>query len=1034
MKKNFLSLVALASMLFATSCQESVVEPQLSGPTTFTVQLPDQMGTKAIGGYDLINRLYVAVYSEDGVNEIYRPSDLGDDGNELGYVNFDAATNSATVSLNLIKDQKYDIIFWAQKDDAYFTTNLRSIPMAANQLYHNSEDGAAFFHFEDNFEPVVESKNIVLRRPFAQLNLGTTEKSLDTDVQDANLVLSKSYIKIENVASSFNTITGEGEGEQVVEFALTKVPAERLTVSDIEYYYVSMNYLPILGNDKDLVTVTAKILLESGQEIDHKFESVPLQENYRTNIVGNLISSTTDFEVKIDQIFAGEYNNGESRPVSINGEYYATIQDAVNAAVAGDVIKVSSGTYEEVVDVRYGKDITIEAVNGEVVIASLNNASNGNPSKVLVKGVTFDNSLDVQGYFTGTGKNLVPCVGSWGGELSFEDCKFIVSGEAREETGVMTWYVTETNPATLNFENCIFEAKGSKPAFAMQIYDFVDMTASNCIFKTGYPENIDGTNYTMAVKYVGETGFKATLENNIVENVDYFVELGSSAYPGENYAVNIINNTLGVGVNTHIIANDENQTVNCSGNVAMVAEDLILEDGKYYALSGKGLKAAFGLGVTDINLRANTYDTKDFSVIGKTITLRGVEDGVKIFVNQTNAVALGTFDGCNVTFENITIETLGGNYKGFARMSATYNNCTFEHLYFTQAGAHTFNGCTFNAYTGEEHCTWTYGAESVKYNNCTFNYTDRAVNVYTEAGIAMDVEFENCKFNTNNELSLGAVEINSSRPNTISATVRMNNCTAPQFGEMVFIPRWDSSNGAKTTVYVNGNLYDTPIVHAVVKDAAGLAKAVKDGCTVINLLPGEYDVYDCGGKNLVLNGREEVVFKIMNDGEAGLDAAFDGSTVTFNNITFNTLNNTGSYKGYTRLTGIYNNCNFIGEYCSSNNTHTFNNCTFDTRNGYFWTWGATSVTFDGCEWGTNSKAILAHGGANTVININNCKFNATEKGYTGAGDWTSVVEIDPTGSNHYTINFTGENTKTEFYSDWTRVKDGSTGHIINGLE
>ena len=52
---------------------------------------------------------------------------------------------------------------------------------------------------------------------------------------------------------------------------------------------------------------------------------------------------------------------------------------------------------------------------------------------------------------------------------------------------------------------------------------------------------------------------------------------------------------------------------------------------------------------------------------------------------------------------------------------------------------------------------------------------------------------------------------------------------------------------------------------------------------------------------------------------------------------------------------------------------------------------------------------------------------------TGSGDNTAVVEMDPIGSNTYTINFTGENTITDSYAGWTRVKDGSTGHTIHGL-
>ncbi|MBO7256469.1 MAG: hypothetical protein J6V04_03990, partial [Bacteroidales bacterium] len=63
MKKYFLSIVALAAMLLATSCQESMIDPQIEGTTTFTVQLPDQMGTKAaIGSKENVNRLHVQVY------------------------------------------------------------------------------------------------------------------------------------------------------------------------------------------------------------------------------------------------------------------------------------------------------------------------------------------------------------------------------------------------------------------------------------------------------------------------------------------------------------------------------------------------------------------------------------------------------------------------------------------------------------------------------------------------------------------------------------------------------------------------------------------------------------------------------------------------------------------------------------------------------------------------------------------------------------------------------------------------------------
>ena len=217
-----------------------------------------------------------------------------------------------------------------------------------------------------------------------------------------------------------------------------------------------------------------------------------------------------------------------------------------------------------------------------------------------------------------------------------------------------------------------------------------------------------------------------------------------------------------------------------------------------------------------------------------------------------------------------------------------------------------------------------------------------------------------------------------------------------------------------------------------VATADKLAEAVNNGETNLYLLDGEYDVYNCGGKTLTLTGSQNAVLKVTNEGEDGCDYGFDGSTVTFNGLTINTTANNGNYKGFTRLTATYNNCNFVGAY-TSHKVQTFNNCTFDFNNGYFWIWGATQVNFNGCTFNGNSKNILAHGWESSVININDCAFAATEKGYTGAGDWTACVEIDPAGTNTYTINFTGNNTKTDSYAGWTRVKDDSTGHRITDL-
>ncbi len=221
--------------------------------------------------------------------------------------------------------------------------------------------------------------------------------------------------------------------------------------------------------------------------------------------------------------------------------------------------------------------------------------------------------------------------------------------------------------------------------------------------------------------------------------------------------------------------------------------------------------------------------------------------------------------------------------------------------------------------------------------------------------------------------------------------------------------------------------YDT-----IVSTAEELKTAVADGATNILLRDGEYNVANCGGKTLTISGSKNAVLKLYNEGEDGCDYGFDGSTVTFNGITIDTTANTGNYKGYARMTATFNDCNFVGGGYTTFKEQTFNNCTFDIA-GYIWTWGATKVTFDKCTFVGDSRAILAHGSASTVITIKDCDFAATSQGKTWSGDWVAAVEIDPTGTNTYTINFTGDNTLSENYNGWTRVKDGSTGHTITGL-
>lgn len=774
-KKLFLGMFAAAGMLFATSCSNDELDVVQSGneaQVTFSLAAEGGIATRAISDGTGAKKLVYAVYNASG--ELIETIANTDVNGQI--VDNSAFDNGLTenVTITLAKGQQYTVAFWAQNPNctAYTTTDLKNVTIDYAGL-NNDETRDAFFKAETFTVTGNTEIDVVLKRPFAQINVGVYQTDWDA-AKASGIEIEKSKVTIENAATSINLLTGEVGGEQTVEYGFDIIPAQFATPETLDvdldkdgtkenYVYLSMSY--ILANDE--TTGYAKTALEdldftfapiSGNNINFSegLNAVPVQRNWRTNIIGKILTGDVTFNITIDPIYDGEYNNGEAQPVNINGVYYATIQDAVNNVNDGDVIKVATGTYTEVVKVASGKNFTLEAAGPNVVIAALDHQSNGTPSTVKVKGITFDNSITLAGWFTGTAQNIAPCVGAWGGNLRFEDCTFIVAGTSGRETGVMTWWTTENNVMSLSFNNCTFEGQNDHAnARAMQIYGYVNMEVSNCTFNTN-------KDYTL--KYVANEGNIATFSNNIVNNSENFVELGSSVYPGSNYTANIINNTLGNGVNTHIITNNENQNVNLNGNVSVIAEGVVKDaNGNYIASSNEGITNAISDGATTINLIQGNYVIPS-SAQGKTLTIigTGTPEDVKVAVTKVGSGGENCdygLDGSTVTFESITITTNSSTYIGYARCNGTYKNCVINGTY-TLYGDSKFERCTFNV-SGDVYNIWTWGAKNMEFDRCTFNSDGKALLLYQEGTNTVNLTVKSCIFNDNGGLTSkkAAIEI-----------------------------------------------------------------------------------------------------------------------------------------------------------------------------------------------------------------------------------------------------------------------------------
>ena len=370
MKKILLFTAVLAALLSAASCQKEemgAVEAG-NGNVTFTIQTPEDAVTKAIGDGENVNIVYYEIYKNvaNHANSLVGGTPLVEGTVEM-------EVKKATLTLNLLEDQDYVALFWAQVDGKtyYDVADLRKVEVKYNGVNSNDEARAAFYQrLEFNTSSNV-NEEVTLVRPFAQLNIGHSLDGLDLGY---TVDITKSEVTVTSPARFFNVNTATAHtsaGE--VTFALAENPTESLVVNNTTYEYAAMNYFLVEGNTGN-VDVVFDIETDKGTVSDKVVAQVPVKMNYRTNLLGNLLTKETKIEIVVDEKFADEELDGGKFGV-IDGQYYvkAETSDEFYAAVAdedvdiviltGDVVLNAPVTRADVVNaltVSEGEALTID--------------------------------------------------------------------------------------------------------------------------------------------------------------------------------------------------------------------------------------------------------------------------------------------------------------------------------------------------------------------------------------------------------------------------------------------------------------------------------------------------------------------------------------------------------------------------------------------------------------------------------------------------------------------------------------------------
>ena len=382
MKKLLYGMMA-ATIMFASSCQNEL-EVGATGDesvVSFTIATPE-MDSRAYSDGLSATVLQYAVYDANGTYL----SDL------TGTKKF---SKNTSVEIKLTTGNNYTVIFWASapatnESSSPYTVDFANKTMTVNytNAVSNDESRDAFYATKPIKVTGAMTESIELKRPFAQLNIGTNDF---TESNGAGFAPSKSMVSVKSIYNTLNLWNGNVSGEQEVTFDYASIPtSEKFPVEN--YEYLAMNYL-LVGTDKTLIDVEFGFTESDASSAKTRtVGSVPVQRNYRTNIYGQLLTSDVDVNVEINP----DYNEPDysiSCVVIVDGVSYNDFATAV--AKAAELGK----------PIEFVKDVTIDADNTIVIPA--NQSVTLNLNGYTLAGITNDLDKNDDGKITSADNEIM---------------------------------------------------------------------------------------------------------------------------------------------------------------------------------------------------------------------------------------------------------------------------------------------------------------------------------------------------------------------------------------------------------------------------------------------------------------------------------------------------------------------------------------------------------------------------------------------------------------------------------------------------
>ena len=461
-----------------------------------------------------------------------------------------------------------------------------------------------------------------------------------------------------------------------------------------------------------------------------------------------------------------------------------------------------------------------------------------------------------------------------------------------------------------------------------------------------------------------------------------------------------------------------------SGGTANVSEGATVTvatigEAKYETLDA-AIEAVQDGEIIEVNAREYKLPGSQTLYAGKAFTIKAA-DGATVSFDMSAAVAL---HGAKITFNNVTFNyKTNGNYIGLQHADTlVYNNCTINGVVFLYAVNETFNNCTFNQESADAYNVWTYGAQNVAFNGCTFKCVGKAVLVYNEGAIAKtDLTVTDTKFIASALVEgKAAIEIDTSLmkggatitvdeqtkatgfangSNSGSAlwndkkqtTDTNKNTTVTVAGVEVFVPKATASAVAKI-----GNTEYATLADAIAAANAGDTVTLLADCASdrINLETKSITV-DLNGKVLTSTAEYGVMFCAKNGNTITINGTTAGSklvgTLMVTNGTYgHIVINGGTYES-DKYCPIYIN----GAVSTDGSTLTVTNATIEALAGSSDQDNGVAVYLAGYSTSTFTNTTIT--APVTGLEIRAGKLTLTDCNVTG-GNGTVAAKADGNGS------------------------------------